>query len=88
MDFTADWCLTCKVNEKLVLNTDDFEKLVKDRDLELLLGDWTKRDDNITQFLREHDIVGVPAYFVQTPDGKVIKLGETISIEKIKKNLN
>lgn len=87
MDFTADWCLTCKVNEKLVLNTEAFEELVKEKDIELLLGDWTKRDDQITAFLREHDIVGVPAYFVQTPNGKVIKLGETISIDKIKKNM-
>lgn len=85
IDFTADWCLTCKVNEKLVLNTEDFSELVKERKLKLLLGDWTKRDDAITSFLRQYDIVGVPAYFIQKPNGEVISLGEVISIEKIKR---
>lgn len=87
IDFTADWCLTCKVNEKLVLNTDDFSNLVKEKGLKLLLGDWTRRDDNITKFLRSYDIVGVPAYFIQTPSGEVISLGEVISVDKIKKNI-
>lgn len=83
IDFTADWCLTCKVNEKLVLNTDEFRSLVKENNIELLLGDWTKRDENIASFLREHDIVGVPAYFVQKPNGELVKLGEVLSISAI-----
>lgn len=87
MDFTADWCLTCKVNEKLVLQTDDFSRLVKERNVKLLLGDWTKRDDRITSFLNEHGVVGVPAYFVQRPNGEVVKLGELISVEKVKESL-
>jgi len=88
IDFTATWCLTCKVNKKLVLETDGFAKLVEDYDIELLVGDWTKRDEKITAFLRQYDIVGVPAYFLQSPTGQVIHLGETISIQKIKDNLN
>lgn len=87
MDFTAAWCLTCKVNKKLVLQTDAFTKLVKDYNLDLLVGDWTKRDEAITKFLRKYDVVGVPAYFLQSPDGTIIHLGETISISKIKEKL-
>ena len=83
IDFTADWCLTCKVNEKLVLNTDAFRALVRENNIELLLGDWTKRDETIASFLREHDIVGVPAYFIQKPNGELIKLGEVLSIGAI-----
>lgn len=83
IDFTADWCLTCKVNEKLVLNTDAFRALVKENNIELLLGDWTKRDETIASFLREHDIVGVPAYFIQKPNGELVKLGEVLSIGAI-----
>lgn len=84
IDFTAKWCLTCKVNKKIVLDTSAFEEFVKEKKIELLLADWTKRDDYITDFLRKYKIVGVPAYFVQSPDGKVFHLGETISIGKIK----
>jgi thiol:disulfide interchange protein DsbD len=84
IDFTAKWCLTCKVNKKLVLNTDAFTDIVEENDMQLLIGDWTKRDDYITEFLNKYSIVGVPAYFMQSPSGKVIHLGETVSISKIR----
>ena len=38
IDFTATWCLTCKVNKKLVLNTESFAKLTEEHDLKLLVG--------------------------------------------------
>jgi thiol:disulfide interchange protein len=83
MDFTAEWCLTCKVNKKLVLDTNGFEELAKKYQVQLLRGDWTKRDDRITQFLLKNNTVGVPAYFIQKPDGSILSLGETISLGKI-----
>ncbi len=87
IDFTAKWCFTCKVNDKLVLQTDSFRNLVRDQNLKLLLGDWTKYDPVIGDFLKKNGLVGVPAYFIQKPDGTLINLGETITIGKIKKNL-
>lgn len=87
IDFTAKWCFTCKVNERLVIETDDFEKLVADKNIKLLLADWTKYDPIIGDFLRKHGYVGVPAYFIQKADGTLIKLGETISISKIEEHL-
>ena len=87
IDFTAKWCLTCKVNKKLVLETDNFEAFAKKHNIALMRADWTKRDDNITQFLRKYGAVGVPAYFVQKANGEVVFLGETVSIEKIEKAL-
>ncbi len=88
IDFTAKWCFTCKVNERLVLDTDDFKSLVKDTNLKLLIGDWTKRDEVIGSFLRKNGLVGVPAYFIQKKDGTLVNLGETVSISKIKEHLN
>lgn len=87
MDFTAKWCFTCKVNEKVVLDTDEFKKLVAEKDVKLLLADWTKRDEVIGSFLKEQGLVGVPAYFVQKKDGTLISLGETITIAKIRSYL-
>ncbi|MFA5583907.1 MAG: thioredoxin family protein, partial [Bacteriovoracaceae bacterium] len=87
MDFTAQWCLTCKVNKKLVLDTQGFEELAEKYKVKLLRADWTKRDDHITQFLRRHNVVGVPAYFLQKKDGTIIHLGETISLSKIESSL-
>ncbi|QDK42368.1 hypothetical protein DOM21_13125 [Bacteriovorax stolpii] len=87
IDFTAKWCFTCKVNEKLVLETNAFKSLAKEYNLKLLIADWTKRDPVIESFLRRNGLVGVPAYFIQNKDGTLINLGETISIDSIKKNL-
>lgn len=88
MDFTAEWCLTCKVNKKLVLETKGFKALTKKYNLVLLRADWTKRDDTITQYLKNYGAVGVPAYFVQKANGEIIFLGETIHLDKIEKSLN
>ncbi len=88
IDFTAKWCITCKVNERLVLETDDFRSLVKERNLNLLLGDWTRRDPVIGAWLQKNGFVGVPAYFVINSKGELIKLGETITISKIKNALD
>ncbi len=88
IDFTAKWCFTCKVNERLVLDTDEFKKFVSENNLKLLIGDWTKRDEVIGSFLRENKLVGVPAYFIQKKDGTLINLGETVTISRIKENLN
>lgn len=88
IDFTAKWCFTCKVNEKLVLETEEFKKLVQEKNLRLLLGDWTKRDEVIGSFLRKNGLVGVPAYFIQKKDGTLVNLGETVSISRIREYLD
>lgn len=88
IDFTAKWCLTCKVNKRLVLDTGNFKDFVKENNINLMRADWTQRDAAITLFLKEHNIIGVPAYFIKTKSGKLLSLGETISLEEIKKALN
>ncbi|MFG1593951.1 cytochrome c biogenesis protein CcdA [Halobacteriovorax sp. CON-3] len=87
IDFTARWCITCKVNEKLVINTDSFKDMVAENQVDLLLGDWTRKDEAIGKWLESQGMVGVPAYFVINENGELIKLGETITLGKVKKAL-
>ena len=87
IDFTAQWCFTCKVNEKLVLETSGFRQLVQSKGIKLLLADWTKRDAAIASFLQRHGYVGVPVYFIQKPDGQLISLGEIITLQEIAQHL-
>ncbi len=87
INFTASWCLTCKVNKKLVLSSSDFKSYIESKNVELLEGDWTKRDTDISSFLAKYNIYGVPAYFIQKPNGEIISLGETISLSKIKEHI-
>jgi thiol:disulfide interchange protein DsbD len=87
IDFTAKWCFTCKVNEKLVLDTAEFKQLVQDKKLKLLLADWTNRDVIIGDFLKKQNLIGIPAYFIAKPNGELIFLGETLTLDKIKSKL-
>ena len=68
VDMTADWCVTCKANEKAVLNTPAFRELLATHDAVMLTGDWTNVDPAITAFLETHGAVGVPLY-VMYPRG-------------------
>ena len=87
IDFSATWCLTCKVNEEIILNTDAFKALVKKYNLNLLLADWTSGDPVITKWLKEHGYAGVPAYFIVSKNQKFYDLGETITINEIEENI-
>jgi len=64
VDMGADWCVTCKVNERAVLHTDAFRDLLKRRDAVLMTGDWTNADPAISAFLKDYRAVGVPLYVV------------------------
>lgn len=64
IDFTAAWCMTCKVNEKTVIDTDEVQAVLAELGVVTLVGDWTNRDEAITRVLREHGRGGVPFYAV------------------------
>lgn len=81
IDFTADWCLTCKVNEKTVLADADVEAKLHEYNIVTLKGDWTRKDPVISEVLRRHNRSGVPFYAVY-PAGRpedVIVLPEVIT---------
>ena len=64
VDFTAAWCVTCKVNEKVVLNKAKTQKLFKDTNTAFLIADWTNKDDVIAAELAKYGRAGVPLYLV------------------------
>ncbi|NVJ99057.1 MAG: thioredoxin family protein [Alphaproteobacteria bacterium] len=67
--FTADWCITCKVNERIALMTDHTQETLKREGVVLMKGDWTNRDDEIARVLASHGRAGVPLYLFY-PSGK------------------
>jgi thiol:disulfide interchange protein DsbD len=64
VDMTADWCITCKVNEKAVLDTPAFATLLGETDTVYMVGDWTDQDAEISRFLDRFHSPGVPLYVV------------------------
>ncbi|WP_369914813.1 protein-disulfide reductase DsbD family protein [Xanthomonas sp. NCPPB 3005] len=67
VNMTADWCVTCKANERNVLGSDAFRDTLKRVDAVYMKGDWTNEDQRISAFLAEHKAVGVPLYVVYGP---------------------
>ena len=60
--FTADWCVNCKVNERVALASEKVGTTFRERGIKVLEGDWTHQDPVITTWLRRHGRVGVPLY--------------------------
>lgn len=71
--FTADWCVTCKVNEKGALDRTPVAKAFEDRNVAVLVGDWTRGDSDIGRFLASHGRSGVPLYLYYAP-GKPVEI--------------
>jgi thiol:disulfide interchange protein DsbD len=67
VDFTADWCLSCKVNEKLALDTDGVKKAFTDKNVTLFRADWTQADPQISATLQQYNRDGVPLYLLYSP---------------------
>lgn len=64
VNMTADWCATCKLNERLVLSSERFRKALQATGTVYLKGDWTNEDPEISAFLQRFRAVGVPLYVV------------------------
>jgi len=79
LDITADWCVTCKVNEKLVLHTPEVVAAFEEHGVVPMKADWTNRDDGIARFLAEHGRYGIPFYLLYRPGREPHVFGELIS---------
>ncbi len=64
IDFTADWCITCKANEYLILETKEVAAALEENGVVPLIADWTSGSDEITRALRRYGGTGVPLYVV------------------------
>lgn len=67
VNMTADWCVSCKANERAVLSRPEFRELLRRTNAVYMRGDYTNVDPQITAFLDEHKAVGVPLYVVYGP---------------------
>ena len=92
VDVTADWCITCKANEVLVLETAPIAPmlaaLVDDGKLMMLKADWTRPDPRIAAFLASHDRFGIPFNIIYGPKASEgVLLGELLQADMVEKAL-
>ena len=80
IDFTADWCLNCKYNEKFVLETEPVRAAFREKKIVALKADWTNADPVITEMLKKFKRAGVPVYVLYLPGvGEPVVLPEILS---------
>jgi suppressor for copper-sensitivity B len=67
VDVTADWCITCKTNERVVLETDEVAGAFAEHQVVAMKADWTNRNEAIGNFLAEYGKAGVPFFVLFRP---------------------
>jgi thiol:disulfide interchange protein len=83
VDVTADWCFTCKVNERLVLDTPEVARTFEEHNVVPMRADWTNRDDRIGAFLAEHGRYGIPFYLLYRPGREPYVFSELPSKDRL-----
>ncbi|WP_404480200.1 protein-disulfide reductase DsbD family protein [Novosphingobium sp. BL-52-GroH] len=76
---TADWCLTCKVNEEVAIEREDTRAAFEKAGVVVLRGDWTRRDPEITRYLTAQGAAGVPLYVWYARDGSPEQLPQVLT---------
>ncbi len=79
VDVTADWCLTCKVNERLFLETPEVADAFERHRVIAMRADWTRRDDAIGRFLADFGRYGIPFYVMYRPGREPHVFSELLS---------
>jgi len=77
--FTADWCLTCKVNEAAAIDRDEVRSAFKKDGVQVIAGDWTDGDPAITRFLESRGRAGVPLYLWYAPGKEPEELPQVLT---------
>lgn len=83
--FTADWCITCKVNEKAAIDRQETRDAFARGGVTIMVGDWTNGDAEITRFLNAQGVSGVPLYlFYPKGSDKAETLPQLLSVDLLK----
>ncbi|UDF03907.1 protein-disulfide reductase DsbD [Asticcacaulis sp. AND118] len=88
VNLTAAWCVTCKVNERLVFETKAFREALKTTGTVYMVGDWTNQDAAISQYLSQNGRSGVPLYvYYGKGNADPVVLGQMLSTKDVVKVL-
>jgi thiol:disulfide interchange protein/DsbC/DsbD-like thiol-disulfide interchange protein len=81
--FTADWCITCKVNERGALGSDAVAEAFERAGVTTLVGDWTQPNPVIARFLESRGRNGIPLYLFYRADGSVEELPQILTVDRL-----
>lgn len=81
--FTADWCVTCKVNEGAAIDRAETQKSFEQAGIVTMVGDYTRRDPDITRYLAKYGRSGVPLYLYFPKNGDAKILPQILTVEDL-----
>ncbi len=81
--FTADWCVTCKVNESVAIEREATQAAFEQAGVVAIVGDWTVRDEEITMFLTQQGVAGVPLYLWYEPGSEAEQLPQVLTSDML-----
>jgi len=81
--FTADWCVTCKVNESVAIEREATRDAFRSAGVIALRGDFTRRDPEIASFLAHHGAAGVPLYLWYAPGSEAEQLPQVLTPDRL-----
>lgn len=76
---TANWCITCKVNERMALSRSSVRAHFAKQGIVMLVADWTNRDAAIGAYLAQFGRSGVPTYVYYPPQGNPVLLPQLLT---------
>ena len=82
--FTADWCVTCKVNEGIALEREATRDAFNKAGVIAIRGDWTRPDPAITEFLSGEGVAGIPLYIWYAPNGTKTVLPQVLTPQSLR----
>ena len=88
VDVTADWCVTCKYNERFVLRSGDVKAILQKKNVIVMRADWTRRDETIRQYLAKFGRSGIPFYAFYEPGKPPMTLSEFLTKGQVLDVLN
>lgn len=86
--FTADWCVTCKVNESVAIEREATAAAFEQAGVIAMVGDWTVRDEAITEFLTQQGAAGVPLYLWYEPGAEPEQLPQVLTPDMLVERAN
>ena len=88
VNLTADWCITCKVNERVALSSSRVHAAFAEREVAWLTGDWTRSDPAITELLAQFGRNGVPLYLIYVKGAEPRVLPQVLTPDIVIDSLN
>ncbi len=86
--FTADWCVTCKINEASAIQREEMAQYFSQNNIIVMEGDFTLKEANIANVLNQYGRAGVPLYVYFAPNQKDKILPQLLTIDVLKSELN